>query len=61
MVAFGLGDLDTWESEYHPNAKDVERKVHHELKRWRRSGVGKATDIFDVDFDTAVALIGKHF
>ena len=61
LVSFGFGPLESWSSPYHHNAKSIEKTVHTELRRHRRSGVGPSTDIFDIDPENAIEIVKRHF
>jgi hypothetical protein len=61
LVAFGFAPLKCWSTPTMlPDAKAVEKKVHRELKHFRRGNIGPAREIFDIDPEAAIEIVKKH-
>ena len=59
LRAFGLGELKKWSSEYHLDARAVERQLRRDLQSCRRRDVGTSREIFDLPHAEAVDLVRR--
>ena len=60
LRAFGLGELRKWSSEYHLDARGVERRIRQRLKHLQRHDVGKSREIFDISHEEAIAIVREY-
>lgn len=61
LVSFGFGPLESWSSDFHANAKGIEREVQRELRDFLRTGLGPSSDIFNIDPQDAITVVQKYF
>jgi hypothetical protein len=59
LMAFGFGPLERWATQPLPNAKAIEKAAHRELRTCRRSNIGAAREIFDIEPYEAIALVER--
>lgn len=57
IKAFGLGELKKWSSEFHSDAREVEREILRILNTRRRSDVGTSREVFDISHLEAVSIV----